>query len=271
MSYSSLGLLPDSGAKQWPDIVAGQGYKNFAQSMWDSGEVYVFRAHAYGIPAPYKSISEAYQLLDAYIASMPKNNRNQDIIAITLKADGPGGLTRFEIIFTDAGGIHMGAQDSVDIAKAMQKNLPPGSKIEIMDPAFAWVNDDKSVGFWLAKPRLWQFANYARTLPQASLGAGNTDYRSKGGGVWADSTAISPNKEIAPYKPTPVVPPDAPPSSDKQKDVPYVGPGGDTVLPGIDASESSPLLPIALAIGVGVAAAFWFSQQHREEGGPLPR
>jgi hypothetical protein len=228
--------------------------------------VYVFRANAYGIPIPYNTIFEAYQLLDAYIASMPIGNRNQDIIAITLKADGPAGLTRFEIIFTDAGGVHFNAKDSTEIADRMQKNLiAMGSKVEISNPAFAWVIDSQRVAFWLGKPRLWQYARYQQQ--ETSLGAGNTDYRSKGGGVWGDSTALSPNREIAPYQ--------APPISKDDREVddreePIQGEPGTGKKFASDADGDS-LLPVVLAVGIGAVAAYWFSQQSGRERGSLPR
>ena len=262
MSYSSLGLLPDKGAQKWPDIAAGQGYKNFAQSSWDASEVYVFRANAYGIPIPYNTISEAYELLDAYIASMPYGNRNQDIIAITLKADGPAGLTRFEIIFTDAGGMHFNAKDSTEIADKMQKNLiAMGSKVEISNPAFAWVIDSKWVAFWLAKSRLWQYARYQQQ--GTSLGAGNTDYRSKGGGgVWGDSTALLPNREIPPYQAPPI-------RVDDSEEPIQVEPG--TGKKFASDADGDSLLPVVLAVGIGAVAAYWFSQQSGRERGSLPR
>jgi hypothetical protein len=263
MSYSSLGLLPDKGAQKWPDIAAGQGYKNFAQSSWDASEVYVFRANAYGIPIPYNTIFEAYQLLDAYIASMPIGNRNQDIIAITLKADGPAGLTRFEIIFTDAGGMHFNAKDSTEIADRMQKNLiAMGSKVEISNPAFAWVIDSQRVAFWLGKPRLWQYARYQQQ--ETNLGAGNTDYRSKGGGVWGDSTALSPNREIAPYQSPPIRVDDREEPIQGEPGTRYqVEPGTGKKSPSDSDGDSA--LPLVLAIGIGAAAAYWISQQ-KERG-----
>lgn len=259
MSYSSLGLLPDKGAEKWPDIVSGSGYKNFAQSSWDTSEVYVFRANTYGIPVPYNTIAEAYQLIDAYLSAMPMGNRNQDIIAITLRTDGPGGLTRFEIVFTDAGGTHWNAKDSIEIASRMREHLKKeDSKIEISNPAFAWLTDKTKVGFWLAKPRLWQYSRFQQQ--DTLLGAGNTDYRSKGGGVWGDSTALAPNREVPPYKATPIrvdgdkLPGDADP--DTYPETYQKKPGG---------SSANISVPLVLAIGIGAAALYWISQQ-KERG-----
>lgn len=207
MSYKSLGLAYDGTSANYADISYSGPLKSFYQSNYSPSEVYVYRFQVQGLPSPLTSYTQGYDLIDAYVRSMPMGNRNQDIVGITLKPSGSGGLQVVDIVFRDGGETHANADLSVHTLQKMQGFLEAaGSQAKISDGAYAFLNPDKSqnaINFWLSKPAFWSYGRFA-AANKVNLNDGYTEQKAEGRGVWGNSSVLSVHEEIRPKAPKPL-------------------------------------------------------------------
>lgn len=215
MSYTSLGMTYDGTSANYADISYSGPLKSFYQSSYSPNEVYVYRFQVQGLPSPLTSYTQGYDLIDAYVRSMPMGNRNQDILAITLKPSGSGGLQVVDIVFKDGGETHANADYSVHTLQKMQGFLDAaGVPAKISDGAYAFLNPDKSqklINFWLSQAPLWSYGRFA-AANKTIISDGYTQHKADGHGVWVNSTVLDVHAEIKPRAALPAAPPAAPPA-----------------------------------------------------------
>lgn len=244
MSYGALGYWGvDLTAYDYPDIgVFTKPYHRWTQDSWSSDQVYVFRFEVMGLPCDIQTAAQAYPLIEAYVAAMPTGNKNQNIRGITLKPGGSGCTYLAEIVFTDAGGVHLNTDRAGTTLEKMMTYLRlQNSPAEVSKGKYAAIDsDEKQINsFWFSKPVLWSSALYD-SAGGADLRLGFTEaFVKQRKGVWLNSSTAKPQYELPPYEPPPISPPRPRPS-----------PGG---MPGSSAVESEEIgiLPLVL---VGAAA-----------------
>ena len=229
MTYRALGYWGvDFTSHDYPDIgllTDDQGYVRFVQDSYDPEEVYVFRFNVSGLPSQIKTAAQVYPLVEAYVASMPIGNRNQDVRAIALSPSG-GDRYRAELIFHDGGGVHLNSDRVGTVLEKMNKYLVSrSSPLRVIEGAFATVAGDKqktAKPFWFSKPLLWSYSAFEGS-GQSDLAAGFTEAFFKGRrGVYLNSSAIAPQYELPAYESPPI------------------GPSGTPSIPGISPPQGTP-------------------------------
>lgn len=216
MTYAAL---HGSGLGEWTDIGWSSDYHDFWQYKWSGSELYAFRVLVSGLPATIESTSQVYPLVKAYVQSLATGDRNQDIRGIALSPAGVPGQYRAEIVITDAGGVHLNANEPKVAAAWMNKALyDAGLPLRVSEPAMTKVNEDNKAAYslWFSQSPIWSFRSFDAAGAN-NIDAGFTRAYLDGRGVWLNSTAAKTQYELQPRKqpeiapPVPSQPTDAPP------------------------------------------------------------
>lgn len=260
MTYQALGYWGvDLTAHDYDDIgFTTSPYQRWVQENWDSHQVYLFRFEVSGLPSKIETAAVPYELIKAYVAAMPTGNKNQDIRGITLKPHGSGGAQLAEIVFTDAGGIHLNSDRAGTTLEKMNASLRSSRpEVEVSRGRYAAiVSDDKAISaFWFSKPILWSSARFD-AAGGFDLGLGYTEafYKNRRG-VYLNSSTAKPQYELPAYEPPPIAPPGPKPPG---------GGGVVTLEPVVIEVDGSPSVwPLVL---VGAAAAFAVYKLYGQRG-----
>lgn len=263
MSYGALGYWGvDRGAYDYEDIgFFTTPYERWNQNFWSSDQVYVFRFEVRGLDVEIEAASQVYPLIEAYVAAMPLGNKNQDIRGITLKPGGSGGILTAEIVFTDAGGVHLNTDRVEDTLEKMQAYLDfKRYQADVYRGRYAQMDTDKKEinAFWFKQPILWSSALFD-SAGGSDLRFGFTDAFVKGRrGVWLNSSTARPQYELPNYEPPLLAPPRPRPTSGSG-----TPPDNRSTAHVVDDEETGMLPLIFVGTAAGLAVYYLYGRKAR--------